>query len=173
MGQVWVACVYPRAELLNYTFYGWQSRWIHTISQWFHVWNVCNFLAQYVVTCLWIALLVNAYCSSLYRVNRLVSERTNGKMKSTMLIKIIYQKVCATITNHLEYNNGEYKCAHTHVRENKIEIVEATGQCYTIWHRPLYRTSTYTTLSCHFFLSKLSQQFYLIPWKLWFGSKMP
>lgn len=115
-GQGWgkVACVSPWTELLNYTFYGWQSRWIH--------------YAQPMVWCVKCIPLFNAVrdhaslnrfaweclCSSLCRFNRLVSERTNGKMKSAMLIKIIYQKVYSTITNHLECNKGEYN-KHTHL----------------------------------------------------------
>lgn len=40
--------------------------------------------------------------------NRVASERTNDRMKSAVLIKIIYQKVYWTIKSHLECNKGEY-----------------------------------------------------------------
>lgn len=152
----------------------------YTTSQWFDVQNEHNFSTQYVITRLWIGLLGNVCFLSLCRLNRLVSERTNGKIKSTMLIKIIYQNVYQTITNHLECNKGEYNthsCIRIDTRSHlngskplKIFEVEATKQHYTIWHPPLY--NEYYTLSCHIFLSILSQQFYLIPWKLWIGSKM-
>lgn len=87
----------------------------------FDVQTVHHFPMQYVFMCLEIDLYLGMCFMLLCLGIWLASKRTNDKMQSAVLIKIIYQKVCWTIKSHLECNKGKHNTfmyvPPTHVHE--------------------------------------------------------